>query len=146
MSQETTESAECIPYLWGQILALFRAKTPGGLSAGALTNAVERPLMCLSKLVQQAKPQQKLEEMLAERLAKIEDLPERFSLAEQGQVYLGYYSMVGDLPPSPPTTSKRRNTSLDWETIDWSLTDSEISKRMGVTQAAVSKQRRKRGL
>lgn len=146
MSEETTPKEERIPYLWGQALAIFKAETPGGLSAGALTNAVERPLFCLPKLVRQAKPQPELEEMLAKLLGKIEDLPERFSLADQGQVYLGYYSLIGDLPPSPSTTSKRRNTSLDWETIDWSLADSEISKRMGVTQAAVSKQRRKRGL
>lgn len=144
MSEETTPKEERIPYLWGQALAIFKSETPGGLSPGGLTNAVERPLLNLRTLVLQAKPQARLEEMLAERLAKIGDLPERFSLAEQGQVYLGYYSLVGELPPSPPTTSKRRNTSLDWETIDWSLPDAEISKRMGVTQAAVSKQRRKR--
>lgn len=93
-----------VAYKWGQALALFDAATPGGLSAETMTNAVERPLLHLADLARKIKAENMdadLDEKLTRHLGEIPDLPEQYKIEDQGQVYLGYYSLRSSLPPSP---------------------------------------------
>lgn len=84
-------------YHFGQALAILEAATPGGISPTTFNLAVAQPLVYLGQLRQKAQPTPEQEEMLAELLAKVPDLPERVKLEDQGPIWLGYYHLVGRL-------------------------------------------------
>ena len=148
MSDDTPKNNVCpaakpLPYRWGRALAVFDAIIPGGLSPMAMTSAVERPLLSLANLGVKAAASHdhKLKELLVECMGEVDDLPKQMPLERQGEVYLGYYSLRGSLPPSPPLDGKVRP---DWESVDWSKTDAEIASILVVSRSAVAQQRRKR--
>lgn len=140
---DSDDSKKPLPYLWGQALAFFDAATPDGLSPFAMNNAVERPLTSLPSLTVKARSKdQSLQKRLAEHMAGLGGLPKQLSLEEQGQVYLGYYSLRSSLPPSPSRNGARKK--IDWEDVDWGKTDAEIAAILNVSRTAVMNQRKKR--
>ncbi|WP_165079239.1 MULTISPECIES: hypothetical protein [unclassified Desulfovibrio] len=140
---DSDNSKKPLPYLWGQALAFFDAATPDGLSPFAMNNAVERPLTSLPSLTVKARSKdQGLQKRLAEHMAGLGGLPKQLSLEEQGQVYLGYYSLRSSLPPSPSRNGARKK--IDWEDVDWGKTDAEIAAILNVSRTAVMNQRKKR--
>lgn len=130
-------------YIWGEVLAIFNSATPGGLGAALLNFSVACPAKYLPMLHARAQLTEQTREWLAERLAKITELPERLDLKDQGTVFLGYYHLSGRLP-SLDAEGGQRNPSILWDMVDWTMSDAEISQIMDVSPATVMRQRRKR--
>lgn len=143
---KASDSARTRAYHWGQALAVFDAATPGGISPITMDNATLRPLLSLRDLVLKANTKnQELQDAIGNYMAKIDDLPDRFSLEEQGQVWLGYYHLKNTLPHTPARNEKPRK-KIEWDMVDWGKTDSEIAEILAVSRSAVGQQRKKRNL
>ena len=137
----TTPSS--VPALWGTVLALLEAGTPGGLDDAARPAFFAAPAEHLAGLGLAATAMTpRLRLMLDAATAKLDKVPCELSAAEQSEAWLAYTKTRAEIGSG---AGMARPAKRAWEFVDWSLPDAEIARRMGVHPASVLRQRRKRG-
>lgn len=130
------------PALWGRILAVLEAATPAGLDDAARPAFFAAPAEHLAGIALAATAMTpRLQLMLDAAAGALAHVPEELSPAEQSEAWLSYTNTRAALGMD---SGSPRPDKKAWALVDWSLTDAEIARRMGVGRAAVLRQRRKR--
>lgn len=129
------------PALWGRILAVLEAATPGGLDDAVKPAFFAAPAEHLAALGLAATAMTpRLRVMLDAATGALAQVPAELTPAEQSAAWLSYTNTRAALGVD---SGSPRPEKKAWELVDWSLADAEIARRMGVGRAAVLRQRRK---
>lgn len=129
--------------LWGRILALLEAATPGGLDDATRAACLARPAEHLPGLMAGATAKtERIEQLLTQAMARLDAVPDALDAPAQSQAILAGYKERAQLA-RPPV--QYRPAKASWEDVDWSLRNADIARQLGVLPSTVSRQRQKRG-
>lgn len=140
------------PETWGRVYALLERVSGKKAKASLTNNAAHRPGFFFGETF--SKVQTRLPEWadwrLRELLANIspEDMDATLGLEDQGKFYLGLYHektrmLETALSVAAGRPQKGSPEAIDWSTVDWSLSNAEISREQGVTRQAVAAARKR---
>lgn len=142
--------------VFGRLYAIIdHLTTPQGLSATAINNISQAPGLYLGQhtrvIVRNPNLTVDLDARITELMGMItpEDLGAYLTVEQQGIFQLGFFHERGDLPDDRPETPGGRpragEEKVDWSTVDWTLGDAELARKLGVRASTVWSQRRRHG-
>ena len=140
--------------VWGRIYAVLEQASGKKAKASLTNSAAHRPGFFFGEAFSkvQARRPEWADGRLQELLENISprDMEATLSLEDQGKFFLGLYhertrmlEMTPSVAASAGRPQKGSSKEVDWSTVDWSLSNAEISRERGVTRQAVAAARKR---